>query len=84
MTGFRGLDVDVCDRREIHRDTRLGQAQSDGCVRLLGRTGVIEEAERGGARDCAAAQRVQTRDVAALLVDGEDQRSSCRGSSAAR
>ena len=66
------LDVDVGDRREVGRHPGVGQPRADRGVRLLGRRHVVEVPEGGGARARAAAEGVQPGDVAALLVQGDD------------
>jgi hypothetical protein len=66
------IDVHVGDRGQVQGDPGASQPGSDRGVHRLGRRGVVKEAQRGSPRTGAAALGVQPGDVAALLVQCDD------------
>src|ERR1051326_691406 len=65
--------VDVGDGREVPVDPNLAELGSDRRGDDAGQLGVVDGAECGGARVRAPRLPLQTRDVAALLVGGEQE-----------
>jgi hypothetical protein len=67
------IEVDVGHRGEVDGHPGVGEAGADRPVDLLGRSRVVQVPEGGRARGRAAPHGVETGDVAALLVEGDQQ-----------
>ncbi len=69
-----GVRVDVRDRREVEVDADRRRARLRASAATRSRQlHVVDDAERGVARIRAAGPRLEPRDVAALLVDRDEQ-----------
>ena len=67
------IRVDVRNRGEVHRHADPRQLRGNRGRDALGQLSVVDGAQREVARVGAAARSLQARDVAALLVDRDDQ-----------
>ncbi len=71
--GVLRIDVEIGHRREVHVDPASAQPGAERRGHLTGQHRIVDGAERGASGQVRTSARIQSGDVAAFLVDGDEQ-----------